>query len=125
MQKVINPISRRAPLDSCRSEDLSEDASTARGLNAQSSDNSGSHEESQRPRASNHEDAQNISIKTKFSKKATDILKAWLIEHIDHPYPSDEVKDELGRAAGLNRRQIQNWFTNTRKVEHFPPLPVF
>ena len=60
-----------------------------------------------------------------FQKKATDILKAWLVENIDHPYPSDAVKDELSRATNLNRRQIQNWFTNTRKVNFYSEEKCF
>lgn len=57
-----------------------------------------------------------ISVKTKFDKKTTDILKNWLIKNIDNPYPSDEVKEKLCEMTGLNKKQIQNWFTNTRKV---------
>jgi hypothetical protein len=56
-----------------------------------------------------------ISVKTKFDKKTTDILKNWLLKNIDNPYPSDEVKDKLCEMTGLNKKQIQNWFTNTRK----------
>lgn len=56
-----------------------------------------------------------MSVKTKFEKKSTDILKNWLLKNIDHPYPSDEVKEKLCQMTGLNKKQIQNWFINTRK----------
>ena len=54
--------------------------------------------------------------KSKLPKKATDILKTWFLNNIDHPYPTVETKEMLCKATGLNKKQIQNWFTNSRKV---------
>lgn len=54
--------------------------------------------------------------KNKLPKRATDILQAWFLKNIDHPYPSSEAKEVLRNATGLNMKQIQNWFTNSRKV---------
>ena len=119
MQKAFNTRTRKAQKVSYDTEALSEETSTSRALIPQASEDSGAqddtHGDSSPMNRKTKRDAEN-SIKSKFSKKTTDILKAWLIEHIDHPYPSDEAKDELARLTNLNRRQIQNWFTNTRKV---------
>lgn len=54
--------------------------------------------------------------KSKLPKKATDILRDWFLKNIDHPYPSAETKEMLCEATGLNKKQVQNWFTNSRKV---------
>eukprot|EP01017_Pseudomicrothorax_dubius_P026593 TRINITY_DN2983_c0_g1_i1.p1 TRINITY_DN2983_c0_g1~~TRINITY_DN2983_c0_g1_i1.p1 ORF type:complete len:209 (+),score=35.69 TRINITY_DN2983_c0_g1_i1:155-781(+) len=52
----------------------------------------------------------------KLPKKATQILKDWFLNNIHNPYPSPEVKDALTKKTGLSRKQLQNWFTNVRKV---------
>lgn len=51
-----------------------------------------------------------------FTKRQVSILKNWLHRHIDNPYPSHKDKEALCRESGLSRKQIQNWFTNARKV---------
>ncbi len=53
-----------------------------------------------------------------FSKRQVSQLKEWLHVHMDNPYPSHHDKDLLCRETGLSRRQIQNWFTNARKVSY-------
>ncbi|RHZ71782.1 hypothetical protein CDV55_103244 [Aspergillus turcosus] len=53
-------------------------------------------------------------------KPATDILRAWFHEHLDHPYPSEEDKQMFATRTGLNASQISNWFTNARRRQ----LPV-
>jgi hypothetical protein len=62
-----------------------------------------------------HENSKSASFKSKLPKKATDVLKAWFLNHIPNPYPSHEDKDKLSQITGLSRKQIQNWFTNSRK----------
>lgn len=51
-----------------------------------------------------------------FPKRAVLILKQWLNEHLDNPYPTYKEKEALSKESGLTKRQIQNWFTNARKV---------
>ncbi len=51
-----------------------------------------------------------------FAKRSVNILKTWLNKHIDNPYPTHKEKDALSKESGLSKRQIQNWFTNARKV---------
>jgi len=52
--------------------------------------------------------------KTKIPKKALTILKNWLTEHFQDPYPSHTEKLALAKEAGINFKQVQNWFTNAR-----------
>ncbi|KAG2387298.1 hypothetical protein C9374_001630 [Naegleria lovaniensis] len=46
---------------------------------------------------------------------ATEVLKDWFLEHIQHPYPSGQEKQALSQQTGLSYVQVSNWFTNTRK----------
>eukprot|EP01134_Creolimax_fragrantissima_P002245 CFRG2245T1 len=45
---------------------------------------------------------------------AHSILKKWLYENQDCPYPSDEQKQQLAEECQLEIQQIRNWFANTR-----------
>ena len=51
----------------------------------------------------------------RFCRDAVKILKSWLAEHSDHPYPTDREKDELKQLTGLKRSQISNWLANARR----------
>lgn len=48
-------------------------------------------------------------------KGHTKALRQWFFAHSDHPYPSEEDKQELAHETGLTRTQIQNWFINARR----------
>jgi hypothetical protein len=43
------------------------------------------------------------------------LLQDWLDQNISNPYPSKEDKTQLALESGLSVRQVENWFTNTRK----------
>lgn len=49
------------------------------------------------------------------------VLKEWLYQHFDKPYPSDEEKDVLASLTRLTRSQVSNWFINAR-VRIWQPL---
>jgi hypothetical protein len=51
----------------------------------------------------------------RFPRDAVKILKQWLSEHSDHPYPNEREKDELKQLTGLKRSQISNWLANARR----------
>jgi len=51
-----------------------------------------------------------------FPKRSVIVLKNWLNSHLDNPYPTYKEKESLSKESGLSKRQIQNWFTNARKV---------
>ncbi|KAG2227254.1 hypothetical protein INT45_008498 [Circinella minor] len=48
-------------------------------------------------------------------KPVTAILKTWLTEHKEHPYPNEDEKIALVQKTGLARNQISNWFINARR----------
>ncbi|KAI9762949.1 MAG: hypothetical protein M4579_000012 [Chaenotheca gracillima] len=48
-------------------------------------------------------------------RETTDILRRWYDAHVDHPYPNEDEKQELGRQTGLMQTQISNWFINARR----------
>jgi hypothetical protein len=45
------------------------------------------------------------------------ILKRWLLspEHYDFPYPNEEEKKRLAEITGISVKQLNTWFTNSRK----------
>ncbi|KAK5084563.1 hypothetical protein LTR05_005641 [Lithohypha guttulata] len=51
----------------------------------------------------------------RFHRDAVKILKKWLSEHSDHPYPNERERDELKQLTGLKRSQISNWLANARR----------
>ena len=48
-------------------------------------------------------------------KWATDYLKQWFFDHIAHPYPTEQEKQELCKLTGLGMTQLSNWFINARR----------
>jgi hypothetical protein len=52
---------------------------------------------------------------SRLSREAVKVLKNWLADHADHPYPTDVEKDRLKEITGLKRSQISNWLANARR----------
>ncbi|XP_055338168.1 homeobox protein Meis1-like [Paramacrobiotus metropolitanus] len=50
-----------------------------------------------------------------FPKMATNCMRAWLFQHLQHPYPSEEQKKSLAQDTGLTILQVNNWFINARR----------
>jgi hypothetical protein len=44
-----------------------------------------------------------------------------MLQHIDHPYPTDEDKELLTRETGLSLGQISTWMANTRRRQKARP----
>ena len=57
----------------------------------------------------------------RFPRASIKTLKDWMIEHIDHPYPTDEEKEALKALTGLTISQISNWMANTRRRQKARP----
>lgn len=57
----------------------------------------------------------------RFPRAAVKILKDWMTEHHDHPYPADEEKEVLCQQTGLSMGQISNWMANTRRRQKARP----
>ncbi|EAX95112.1 Homeobox domain containing protein [Trichomonas vaginalis G3] len=78
------------------------------------------------PEITLHEPEVNIDIslkkrkegkRTLFSDSQRSVLMHWLKNHQSNPYPTSSEKQELMEKTGLNRDQINVWFTNNR-VRH-------
>lgn len=39
-----------------------------------------------------------------FKKKQVSVLKAWLLNHMENPYPGNSDKDVLSKESGLSRK---------------------
>lgn len=76
---------------------LSETAQTAKRSRAM-------HESSIRPRT-----------RANFPMDISQLLRSWLKENMDNPYPSDAEKAYLCQKTGLGPAQINNWFINARR----------
>ncbi|EHH30197.1 hypothetical protein EGK_10813, partial [Macaca mulatta] len=50
-----------------------------------------------------------------FPKVATNIMRAWLFQHLSHPYPSEKQKKQLAQDTGLTILQVNNGFINARR----------
>lgn len=50
----------------------------------------------------------------KLPKPITDMLKSWLLDHADHPYPTEEEKRQFCEYTGLDICQISNWVCLSR-----------
>lgn len=83
------------------------------------SDSSDDSSDKMRKKIHQSESKPKIKPKMKLPRKTTDLLQNWLLNHLDHPYPSKEEKEKLCNETGLNKKQLLNWFTNTRKVFYF------
>ena len=51
-------------------------------------------------------------------KWATDCLKQWFYDHVAHPYPTEQEKQELCKLTGLGMTQLSNWFINARRRQN-------
>ena len=55
--------------------------------------------------------------KTKFPKKARQILEAWYKAHADDPFPSHADKQRLADESGITVKQVKCWFINVRRKQ--------
>ncbi|KAA8651527.1 putative homeobox and C2H2 transcription factor [Aspergillus tanneri] len=69
-------------------------------------------------------DSRTRKSSSRLSREAVRVLKAWLQEHSDHPYPNDREKDELKQRTGLKRTQINDWLANARRRGKATAPPV-
>ncbi|KAJ5332985.1 uncharacterized protein N7506_006768 [Penicillium brevicompactum] len=60
-------------------------------------------------------DSRSRSSSARFSRKAISVLKGWLRDHNENPYPTEQERDELKQYTGLSRTQISNWLANARR----------
>ncbi|KAL9060778.1 MAG: hypothetical protein Q9162_000482 [Coniocarpon cinnabarinum] len=51
----------------------------------------------------------------RFSKPTIRLLRNWLQEHAESPYPTNEQKQDLCERTGLSGTQVSNWLANARR----------
>jgi len=54
--------------------------------------------------------------RSNYSKPVTKILMNWFKDHLNHPYPTEEQRQQLCEITGLSRKQLRVWFIDTRRV---------
>ncbi|RAK98102.1 uncharacterized protein BO80DRAFT_413167 [Aspergillus ibericus CBS 121593] len=60
-------------------------------------------------------DARHTMSSVRFSRETIRILKAWLRQHDEHPYPTEGDMSDLMLQTGLKATQIRTWFANARR----------
>lgn len=73
--------------------------------------------------ANDDREGRSKKVGARFSREAVRIMKTWLSDHTEHPYPTDKEKDDLKTRTGLKRSQISNWLANARRRGKVRPLP--
>ena len=53
--------------------------------------------------------------KTKFPKKARQVLESWYKNHSEDPFPSYSEKVRLAEEGGITVKQVKCWFINVRR----------
>jgi len=51
-------------------------------------------------------DKKDTQKRKKIPYKAVAVLKQWLFDHIQDPYPSNQVKEDLAKKTNLNFKQV-------------------
>lgn len=54
-------------------------------------------------------------------KHTTDLLRNWLQQHIDHPYPTEEEKQYLMGQTGLNLNQVCHLTPSSQNIAKYLP----
>ncbi|CAD8184966.1 unnamed protein product [Paramecium octaurelia] len=54
------------------------------------------------------------NTKRTYSKQANMVLKKWLIENYNNPYPKQQQVEQLVQQTNLTNKQVLNWFINAR-----------
>jgi hypothetical protein len=45
---------------------------------------------------------------------AVNVMNTWYLQHVNHPYPSDEEKEQLALDGNISVTQVKAWFSNKR-----------
>ena len=55
-----------------------------------------------------------VRPRPQLSKKAIRLMEEWYESHLDHPYPTTTVIDQLAAKGNINIEQVKKWFANKR-----------
>ncbi|XP_062618834.1 uncharacterized protein LOC134280434 [Saccostrea cucullata] len=56
----------------------------------------------------------NLRTRPSLSQKSVQLMEKWYYSHLEHPYPSSDVIEELARRGGFKEEQVKKWFSNKR-----------
>ena len=56
-----------------------------------------------------------VGHRSKLPARVVAVLRAFFLQHVSHPFPSEEQKRELVGRTELSMKQVCDWFTNNRK----------
>lgn len=62
--------------------------------------------------------------RARLPKHAVRVMRSWLAEHADDPYPTGEDNLYLMEKTGLSKTQIRNWLANSRKRKRYLRSPA-
>lgn len=65
--------------------------------------------------SSSSSSAAHQSRRQNFPPHITNLLKQWIVDHKERPYPTEEEKDVLCEQTGLTKLQLCNWMINARR----------
>ena len=61
----------------------------------------------------------NLIFRGRFPPRAIKVLKQWLKDNADNPYPSEPQKEQLMTITGLDLTQLNNWYTCLLPIFYF------
>ena len=56
----------------------------------------------------------NLRTRASLTKTAIQLMEQWYHSHLDHPYPSPIIVEELARRGNIKEKQVRKWFINKR-----------
>ena len=59
--------------------------------------------------------SEKVKKRVRLSLRNSQILREWLLEHADNPFPTDSEKDSLCLRTGLSISKLNTWFVNSRR----------
>lgn len=59
--------------------------------------------------------SEKVKKRVRLSLRNSQILREWLLEHADNPFPTDSEKDALCLRTGLSISKLNMWFVNSRR----------
>jgi hypothetical protein len=50
----------------------------------------------------------------KLKPEAVEVMNKWFKEHLKHPYPSQEMAEQIAKNCNITMDQVKKWFANKR-----------
>jgi hypothetical protein len=63
----------------------------------------------------------NVRTRPSLSQKAIQVMEQWYYSHLNHPYPTLDVIQDLATRGEIKEEQVKKWFSNKRNRSKHPP----